>query len=74
MIKLKDEIDISELTKYGFVKERWCYTLSIGAFTLYCNSETKRIKGIGFYSVGDRITMRHLNDLKMQNLIEQISK
>ena len=71
MGKLKDGIKIEQLKEYGFVSNGYEYRLSIGAFALHCNIETKQMGGCGFYPVGDRIVMRQLIDLGMGNLIIQ---
>lgn len=71
MIKLKEEIEIEKLKEYGFSENTYNYKTNIGALEIYCDKETRKIGGVGFYPVGDRIVFRALKeDLGMENLVD----
>lgn len=71
MIKLREEIEIEKLKEYGFSENRYNYKANIGALEIYCDKETRKISGVGFYPVGDRIVFRALKeDLRMESLVD----
>lgn len=71
MIKLKESIEIEKLKDYGFSENSYYYKTNIGALEIYCDKETRKIGGAGFYPVGDRIVFRALKeDLGMENLVD----
>lgn len=70
MIKLKDRVNIEKLIEYGFLESKHHYSKKCGALEIYCDKETRKIYGIGFYTVGDRIVLRQLRDWKMDNIVD----
>lgn len=73
MVKFKKNIPLEKLKEYGFEENDYDYQLKIGALDLYCNKETRKITGFGFYPVGDRIVMGEINDLGMSKLVTRKS-
>lgn len=73
MIKLKESIEIEKLAEYGFTENKYNYETNIGSLSIYCEKETRKISGVGFYPVGDRIVFRALKeDLGIEKLVDVI--
>ena len=68
-IKLKSDIELEHLESYGFKRKGNDYIATIGALDIYCNTDTRKITGYGFYPVGDRIVMRELEELGMSEIV-----
>lgn len=78
MLKIKDNVDLKELEKYGFIKERYnvLYLFEENSFTrIRIEIETRRI---GFYNSADIIVEKEildkLYDLIKDGLVEKIDE
>lgn len=72
MVKLKKEINIEKLKEYGFSESKYNYSKKCGALEVYCDKDTRKIYGIGFYTVSDRIVLRQLKDWEMDNIVDVV--
>ena len=80
MLKIKDNIDLKELEKYGFVEYKDCYSRSYNSneITTDINKETRYIVDIdtdwGFFDMRNLGESKRVNDLIKADLVEKVGE
>ena len=80
MLKIKDNVDLKELEKYGFVEYKDCYSRSynFNEITTNINKETKCIVDIdtdwGFFEMRELGESKRVNDLIKADLVEKVGE
>ena len=78
MLKIKDNVDLKELEKYGFTEysDSWnrCYNSNEIITTI--NKDTREIIDVdtdhGFFEMKNLGESKRINDLKKANLVEKV--
>ena len=70
MLKIRDDVDLKELKKFGFVKKKYCYELNFaemdGLDGFIIRLDNRQIEN---YSVGDDTSIETLYDLIKADLV-----
>lgn len=78
MLKIKDNVNLKELKKYGFKEYNDCYSRLYKTNTsTIINKETKEIRDIdidSFLKIVDLGESKRVNDLKKAGLVEKVKE
>ena len=78
MLKIRDDVDLKELEKYGFKEYNDCYSRSYNSneITTDINKKTRYIVDIdtswGFFDMKNLGESKRVNDLRKADLVEKI--
>ncbi|WP_455937221.1 hypothetical protein [Gemella morbillorum] len=71
MLKIRDDVDLKELKKYGFkmemsIYEKWYKTIG---YTIDKDRIIHKLKDMGFYTEERKITKQDIQRLELSNLV-----